>query len=141
MFHFLVVAMCLNWKLCVICQRKSSEELCCPTRCALDLKRPPLNIYATFLSNVQEFQKLDSLPVKVNFGDQGTAQIFLENNASWHKQCHQKFNSSMLERAQQKVKRKRKMDGGEPTSCPKRRKSTALCCIFCESSTQENLNI
>ncbi len=124
----------LDWKLCVICQTKSSEELCCPTRSALDVKRPPMDIYSTFLSNVEEFQKLGSLPVKVNFGDQGTAQIFLVNDASWHKQCHQKFNSSMLERAQQKARRKRKAeaDVGELTSRPKRRRSAAsLLCLFC----------
>ena len=118
-------------------QTKSSEELRCPTRSA---KRPPLDVYATFLSNVQEFQKLDSLPVKLNFDDQATAQIFLENNASWHKQCHQKFNSSMLESAKLKSKRKRKADGGELNSRPKRRGSTAIYCIFCESSTLEPLH-
>ncbi len=42
----------------------------------------------------------------------------------------QKFNSSTLERVQQRVGRKRKADGGEPTSHPKRRESTALLCIF-----------
>ncbi len=45
-----------------------------------------------------------------------------------------------MERVQQRVGRKRKADGGEPTSRPKRRESTALLCIFCESSTPELLH-
>ncbi len=106
------------------------------------MKRPPLGIYSAFLKNVEEFQKLDALPVRINFGDQGTAQHFMSNHASWHKQKkkHQKFNSSTLEHVQQRVGRKRKADGGEPTSRPKRRESTALLCIFCESSTPELLH-
>lgn len=125
-----IVAMSLD----AICQTNTSEELRFSTRSVLAVKRPPFDIYSTFLS------KLDALAVKVNFGDQGTAQLFLANNASWHKRCHQKFNSSMLERAQQKEKRKRKTDGGEHTSRPKRRGSTALFCIFCQSSTPELLH-
>jgi len=41
----------LDWKQCVVCQTKSSEELQCPTRSDLDVKRPPIDIYATFLNN------------------------------------------------------------------------------------------
>ncbi len=104
------------------------------------MKRPPLGIYSAFLKNVEEFLNLDALPVRINFGNQGTAQHFMSNHASWHKRCHQKFNSSTLERVQQRVERKRKADGGEPTSRPKRRESTALLCIFCESSTPELLH-
>ena len=74
----------IDWKLCIVCQAKSGEDLCCPTRNALD-------VYKNFLRNVEEFQKLNSLPKNVNFGEEGTATNFLDNKASWHKQCHQKF--------------------------------------------------
>ncbi len=84
-------AMSLDWKLCVICQ---TEELRCPTRSA-DVKRPPLGIYSAFLKNVEEFQKLDALPVRINFGDQGTAQHFMSNHASWHKRCQEMCDSEM----------------------------------------------
>ena len=30
--------------------------------------------------------------------NQGTVESFTHNKASWHKQCHQKFNNSMLHR-------------------------------------------
>jgi len=39
---------------------------------------------------------------------QETAQTFVEQNASRHKKCHQKYNTSMLERARVKVSRKSK---------------------------------
>ena len=54
------------------------------------------------LYNVEEFRKLECLPVKINFGNQGTVQSFVDNNAAWHKQCHQKFNNSKLKRMQLK---------------------------------------
>ena len=52
--------------------------------------------------NVEEFRKLKCLPVKINFGNQGIVQNFVDNNAAWHKQCHQKFNNSKLKRMQLK---------------------------------------
>ena len=53
------------------------------------------------MENVKKFKELDALPVNVDYGEQGTALAFVENNASWHKQCHQKFNKSKLERVKQ----------------------------------------
>ena len=85
---------CIDWKLCVIRQKKTSE----------DLRRPIHNIsdvYSAFY-NVEEFRKLECLPVKINFGNQGTVQNFVDNNAAWHKQSHQKFNNSKLKRMQLK---------------------------------------
>ena len=59
----------IDWNLCVICQKTSSEGLCCPLRNTSD-------VYSSFLSNVEEFRELDSLPVNVNFGNQGTVESF-----------------------------------------------------------------
>ena len=85
---------CIDWKLCVICQKKTSEDLRCPIHNISD-------VYSAFY-NVDEFRKLENLPVKINFGNQGTVQNFVDNKAAWHKQCHQKFNISKLKRMQLK---------------------------------------
>lgn len=132
----------MDWNLCVICQTKSSEELRCPIRLSFDANRPPLNIYTAFLNNVQEFRKLDSLPVPIYFGEEVTAQEFMERKASWHKHCHQKFNSSMLERVKHKESRKRKQTEGEYACRPKRHSTArqSTVCIFCGSTTPEILH-
>ena len=41
-------------------------------------QRPSLDVYESFLDDVEEFKKLNSLPVDVRFGEQETAQNFLE---------------------------------------------------------------
>jgi len=44
--------------------------------------------------------------MEVKFGEQETAQTFVEHNASQNKKCHQKFNTSMLEYARLDVEKK-----------------------------------
>ena len=87
----------------------SSEDLRCPLQNCSD-------VYNAFVSNVEEFREPDCLPVNVNFGNQGTAESFMHNKASWHKQFHQKFNCSMLHHSQ--LKRKTEMEGTGCTSRP-----------------------
>ena len=48
------------------------------------------------------YQKAGVLASQDNFGNQGTVPNFVDNNAAWHKQCHQKFNNSKLKRVQLK---------------------------------------
>ena len=83
---------------------------------------------SAFLSNVEEFRKLDCLPVSVKFGIQGTSEQFVHNKASWHKQCHQKFNTSMLKRMQLKRNRESMTSVGEDSgaSRPKRQYLTVV---------------
>ena len=75
---------CIDWKLCVLCQKKTSEDLRCPNHNISD-------VYSAF-----DIRKLECLPVKINFGDPSTVQNFVDSNAAWHKQCHQKSNNSKL---------------------------------------------
>ncbi len=56
----------IDWKLCIVCQAKSEEDLRCSSRNALD-------VYKNFFKNVEELQKINSLPVRIDFGDEGTA--------------------------------------------------------------------
>ncbi len=46
--------------------------------------------------------------MNVDYGEQGTALAFVENSASWHKQCHQKFNNSKLERVKQRLQKRKR---------------------------------
>ncbi len=92
----------------------------------------------------EKFKELDALPVNVDNGEQGTALAFVENNASWHKQCHQKFNNSKLERVKQRLqKRKRSSEEGNSTSaCRSKHKPSEVhrLCIFCSNLTSEELH-
>ena len=64
----------MNWALCVICQKKTSEELRCPLI-------NPLDVYNAFVKNVEEFKKLDCLPVEIDIKD---GQVLMEYHAKWH---------------------------------------------------------
>ena len=75
----------INWDLCIICQKVSSEKLR-PVKCSGNLA--PVKIYNAFLENFNSFKDLGALPVKVDYGESVTAQVFMQNNASWHKSCH-----------------------------------------------------
>ena len=111
----------IDWNLYVICQKTSSEDWRCPLRNCSD-------VYSAFLSNVEEFRELDCLPINVNFGNQGTVESFTHNKASWHKQCHQKFYSSMLHCMQ--LKRKSEFAEMEGTGCT--RDQSVFLCLYIE---------
>ena len=88
---------------------------------------------------------MNSLPVELTFGEQETAHTFVGKNASWHKRCHQKFNSSMLEHSKQKLSRKRKCSKSNESEhdCLPKRQTTGTqltVCIICESETSEKLH-
>lgn len=54
----------LDWSLCVICQRKTSEALKCPLETPVK-KGNKIDAYTNFLNHVKQFQDTDSLPVIV----------------------------------------------------------------------------
>ena len=127
----------IDWILCIICQETTTEELCCPIH-------DPLAVYNAFIKNVEEFKKINSLPIEIDFREGGST--LLQNHAKWHKQCHQKFNNTKLERA--KLKRQREGEKIEDVCPPKRRsieRSNAPgrnkeLCLFCESICPEPLH-
>ena len=99
----------MDWDLCTVCQKVSSDQA-------------PADVYSAFLDNVKKFKDLNPSPVDVDYGEHGTVQACVQHNVSWHQQCHQKFNNSMLERARQKQSRKRKSAEGGATDRSKRSK-------------------
>ena len=97
-------------------------------------------MYSAFY-NVEEFRKLECLPVKINFGNQGTVQNCVDNNAAWHKQCHQKFNNSKLKCMQ--LKNASESVDDDDTICYATRASVARLQnvkIFDDDSKSEHLH-
>ena len=117
----------LDWNLCVICQRKTSEALKCPLENPVK-KGNKKDAYTNFLNHVKQFQDIDSLPVIVKFGCDETAENWEFHRASWHKSCYAKFSSCKLERA--KLKRKRSSDSTETSSRGKRQRLNSVCVFF-----------
>lgn len=91
-------------------------------------------IYSRFLETVAEYQDLESLP-SVKFNEEHDAEMFLKNQAKWHKTCHLQFASSKLLRLQ-----KRKISC-EPTNVEQQQRKSKQqqtsgnpdmdSCIFC----------
>ena len=90
----------MDWTMCVICQKSTSEPLSCPQDSVN--RRDPLNVYKDFLENVAEFEKLSALPTQCGILSSGMSDNTIEsctvNKASWHRSCHQRFNNSKLQR-------------------------------------------
>lgn len=124
----------LNWDLCVICQQDTAEPLKCP------LQSPGTSVnktdpYVSFLTNVEEFQAIDALPVRLCFGSDQTADNFASHSASWHKSCHLKFNNSKLAKAMRK--RERRPDRSEEKRPTKRQALNIEQCFFCTKGEEE----
>ena len=84
-------------------KKNTAERLQCPA----NSKRKDAGIgYSSFVSNVQEFIKIDMLPVNVNIAclneGQGIEQTLKEHQASWHKTWGDLFNHTKLRRAQKR---------------------------------------
>jgi len=89
----------IDWSLCIICQRKTSEVLKCPLENPVQKAGSKSEAYMAFLKNVEEFRNIDALPLIVKFGCEETAENFTFHRASWHKSCLAKFNNGKLTRA------------------------------------------
>jgi len=120
----------MNWEFCLICQAKEKPE---PLKCPLDSLQDGAGIeaYRSFLTNVVEFRKIGSLPVELTLKEDISVEELCTNRAVWHKSCHLKFANSKLERAQQKIKRKRIADSSSQARKAKRKVSDQNVCIFC----------
>ena len=125
----------IDWSLCVICQKKTSEVLKCPLQNPVQKARSKSEAYTAFLKNVEEFRKIDALPLIVKFGCKETAENFTFHRASWHKSCLAKFNNCKLTRA----KKKRELNLGESEEKPhcKRQALDNDVCFLCEKGKDE----
>ena len=70
----------MDWNKCMICQETTSENLKCPLNAhGIEDKTTP---YRSFLNNINEFRSLESLPVKLNFGSDMSADELVQNHGA-----------------------------------------------------------
>ena len=103
----------ISWSRCIISQTTTTEDLRCPLR-ACGPCYDPVSVYASFLQNVLEFSSLGALPVNVPFALDIDTDVLIKNEASWLKSCYLKFNLSKLQKAKERVSRKREKEEGQP---------------------------
>ena len=75
----------IDWKLNIICQNASAEELRYPSHDPTPAYNP-LDVYNAFVRNFQEFKGHYSLPVKMELEEDGLG--LMNHQAKWHKRCH-----------------------------------------------------
>ena len=79
----------MDWTRCTICQSEDTSSLSCPQNGKFFYA---YEVYKNFLDNYIQFKTLGALPIPVSFGEHETPESFMENKASWHRNCQQKFN-------------------------------------------------
>ena len=133
----------MDWSKCII-YGTADGELKCP---ATQQDSKGSEAYEEFMTNVQGFKELKSLPASICFDDDVTANDLNVNFAKWHKNCHLLFSNSKLLRAQERNERKRNVEHSGDGSSAGQRKSrrgslpdefksgnVINMCIFCKKS-------
>ena len=121
----------MDWSNCFICGKGGGEDL----RCPLDSNQGNgQEIYGKFLAAVEEFQKINAMPVNLKISaDLLVVESLVANRAKWHKSCYLKFNSTKLQRAQKSIQgKKRALDSHVEQRRSKRRSCSKSACIFCD---------
>ena len=93
----------INWTLCMLCQRKTSESLSQPWRGRGRGNSSAVGTgYQTFAVSIGKFNELGKIPLNV-YPDQyndgsGIEETLLKNKAAWHKTCRNQFSDYKLAR-------------------------------------------
>ena len=124
----------LNWSLCIICQKDTSEPLKCPLHNPVTSSDKKTDVYRSFLENVEQFRDIGALPIELHFGSNESADNLASHSASWHKSCHLKFNNSKLSKAK---KREHNTDMPDERRSCKRQAIDIGKCFFCEKGHEE----
>ena len=116
-----------DWSLCILCQSITKESLQCPARSKrLDLGAGCKSI----AENLQGFFAIGALPFDVG---SGLFNTLLRHEASWHKSCKDKINSTKLKRAE-----KRKNQEELPPNSPRKtRRTSSFGPSECENKDEE----
>lgn len=130
----------MDWSKYIICGTEDGT-LKCP---ATQQDGKGSQRYEEFMKNVQGFKELKSLPARICFDDDATANDLNVNCAKWHKKCHLLFANLKLLRAQGRNTRKRTVDQSGDGVSTEQRKSKRVSqtdepkgcnmCIFCKKS-------
>ena len=122
------------WEKCFICQTVNKKE---DTKCPA--KNPVVTdggrkAYTTFLTSVSDFRAIGDLPHWLPFGEEMTADLMMDNMATWHKTCRQMFAKDKLLRAQRRATIEMHSTTSDATDMPrsKRQRIDNKCCIFCQ---------
>ena len=94
----------MDWSACIICQQKTGECLRCPLNSAVGSLEKRAEAYEIFLQNVSRLRALNCLPRPILFDEGTTADDFTQNQAKWHKTCHNYFGKDRVDRAERKKK-------------------------------------
>ena len=82
----------MDWDLCLLRQKESSEPLVIPTSAG----------YSSLVNNLNDFVPKGALPPSINVQrmDDGSGMlcIFQMMNAKYHKKCRNKYDTQKLER-------------------------------------------
>ena len=113
----------------MFCQDSNDEQLQQPIS---DKRADAGSGYDTLSKNIQLFNELGCLPLKLNavlLGEPASIALLLKHHgAKWHKTCSNKFNSLKLQRAE-----KRKSNNSDEASPESSKKVTRRSC---EEQTQ-----
>lgn len=122
-----------DWNKCIICQQETVEPLKYPMH-GPGTSEDKTEAYRSFLANVEQFQAIGVLPTDVYFENESSAS-FSAHSASWHKNCHLKYNNSKLKKAK---KRNSCMDELESERRTSKRQAIVMdVCLFCQKGNEE----
>lgn len=115
-----------NYKVCVLCQEKSSESLVDPN------KTISVDSYKLLEEILIEFKRVQCLPEKLQFLfelESSISEILKVNNAVWHKTCRSRISKDTLKRKEHLLGNasKKLRLSIRNTSCPE-----AEVCLFCD---------
>ena len=93
----------INWDLCVLCQKHTSEKLCCP---AESKRSSGGSGYKTLSHNLLAFSKIGCLPNTIDISQlddgEGIQATFEQHRARWHDSCRLAYNKTELFRAEKR---------------------------------------
>ena len=111
-----------DWNISVFCQENTSEKRECP----LNSKQSNRGVgYITLQKNLQGFYEAGELHLDVAELDEGEgiAETLWKHNASWHKSCRVKYNTTKLKRLERKTKPTEGNVSQQPDGSSKRTRS------------------
>ena len=92
-----------DWDQCVLCQKDTSEKLCCPA----ESSRGDLGSgYQTIADNLLAFSNIGCLPKNIDLDKlddgEGIQATFEHHRARWHDSCRLEYNKTKLFRAEKR---------------------------------------
>jgi len=123
----------IDWRKCCLCQRVKNENLTIPGK-----RTNGIDGYSRLTENLKEFNSLGEVPLNVHVPSlddgSGLETTLRGKNAVWHKTCYLEFSGSRLERANERIRKRRAETNSAPSPVKTRiaiPKNEENSCIFC----------